>query len=68
MLSSAAQTVIISTTSFFVLRTTKMPRRGTDRTKPSCSSSVMASRIGVRLTPRSSDSWRSSRRISPAWP
>ena len=28
-----------------------MPRRGTVRMKPSCSSSDSASRIGVRLTP-----------------
>ena len=32
-----------------------MPRRGRVRTKPSCSSSVIASRIGVRLTPSPSD-------------
>ena len=42
--------------SRFVLRTTKMPRRGRVRTKPSCSSNVIASRIGVRLTPSPSDS------------
>ena len=34
MLSSAAQTVIISTISRLVLRTTKMPRRGTGADKP----------------------------------
>ncbi len=33
----------------------------------SCSSSVIASRIGVRLTPSSCDSCRSSRRISCGW-
>ncbi len=53
MLSIAAQTVIISTISRFDLRTTWMPRRGTERTKPSCSRTDSASRIGVRLTPRS---------------
>ena len=40
------------------------PRRGRVRTNPSCSSRVIASRIGVRLTPRSADSARSSSRIS----
>ena len=45
-----------------------LPRRGTARTKPSCSSTLRASRIGVRLTPRSWESWRSSRRISPRRP
>ena len=64
MPSRAAQTVIISMISALVLRTTKMPRRGMERMKPSCSSSAMASRTGVRLTPSASQSWRSSRRIS----
>ena len=64
MLSSAAHISIISMICFFVLRTMKMPRRGTVRRKPSCSSSVIASRIGVRDTPSACDSWRSSRRIS----
>ena len=41
-----------------------VPRRGTVRRKPSCSSSVIASRIGVRDTPSACDSCRSSRRIS----
>ena len=41
-----------------------VPRRGTVRRNPSCSSSVIASRIGVRETPRARLSWRSSRRIS----
>ena len=68
MLSIAAQTVIISTTSRFDLRTTIRPRRGTERTKPSCSSTDSASRIGVRLMPRSCESWRSSSRISSGWP
>ena len=45
-----------------------VPRRGIERTKPSCSRRVSASRIGVRLTPRSCDSWRSSRRISSGCP
>ena len=48
MLSSAAHISIISMICFLVLRTMKMPRRGTVRRKPSCSSSVIASRIGVR--------------------
>ena len=60
MLSSAAQAWIISMISRLVLRTTWMPRRGTVRTKPSRSSIATASRIGVRLTPRRSDSSRSS--------
>ena len=47
MLSSAAHISIISTICFLVLRTMKTPRRGTVRRKPSCSSSVIASRIGV---------------------
>ena len=64
MLSSAAHISIISMICFFVLRTMKMPRRGTVRRKPSCSSSVIASRIGVRDTPSACDSCRSSRRIS----
>ena len=51
MLSSAAQARIISTISRFVWRTTRMPRRGTVRTKPSCESIAIASRIGVRETP-----------------
>ena len=51
MLSSAAHISIISMICFFVLRTMKPPRRGTVRRKPSCSSSVIASRIGVRETP-----------------
>jgi hypothetical protein len=51
MLSSAAQTSMISMISFFVFLTMKTPRRGTVRRKPSCWSSVIASRIGVRLTP-----------------
>ena len=41
-----------------------LPRRGRVRRKPSCSSSVIASRIGVRLTPNACESWRSSSRIS----
>ena len=64
MLSSAAHISIISMICFFVLRTMKMPRRGSVRRKPSCSRSVIASRIGVRDTPSACDSWRSSRRIS----
>ena len=64
MLSSAAHISIISTICFFVLRTMNTPRRGTVRRKPSCSSTVIASRIGVRDTPSDSDSWRSSSRIS----
>ena len=64
MLSSAAQTVIISRISFFDLRTTKAPRRGYTLTNPSCSNRVMASRMGVRLTPNSSESCRSSSRVS----
>ena len=60
MLSSAAQARIMSTISLLVRRTTMMPRRGTVFTKPSCSSIAIASRIGVRLTPRRSDSARSS--------
>ena len=44
-----------------------LPRRGRVRTKPSCSSKVIASRIGVRLTPSPSESRRSSSRISCAW-
>ncbi len=63
MLSSAAQAWIISTISRLVLRTTRMPRRGTVRTNPSCSSIATASRIGVRLTPSFSDSSRSSSMI-----
>ena len=55
MLSSAAHISIISMICFLVLRTMKMPRRGTVRRKPSCSSSVIASRIGVRETP---SAWR----------
>ena len=51
MLSSAAHISIISMICFLVLRTMKMPRRGSVRRKPSCSSSVIASRIGVRDTP-----------------
>ena len=51
MLSSAAHISIISTICFLVLRMMKTPRRGTVRRNPSCSSSVIASRIGVRLTP-----------------
>ena len=64
MLSSAAQTAIISRMSAFVFFTTKMPRRGLERTKPSCSRSVIASRTGVRLMARSCDRRRSSKRIS----
>ena len=60
MLSSAAQARIMSTISVLVRRTTTMPRRGTVLTKPSCSSIAIASRIGVRLTPRRSDNARSS--------
>ena len=55
MLSSAAHISIISMICFLVLRTMKTPRRGTVRRKPSCSSSVIASRIGVRDTP---SAWR----------
>ena len=51
MLSSAAHISIISMICFFVLRTMNPPRRGTVRRKPSCSSSDIASRIGVRETP-----------------
>jgi len=42
-----------------------MPRRGTERTKPSRSNCAMASRTGVRLMPRSLAIWRSSSRTSP---
>ena len=38
MLSSAAQTVIMSRISALVLRTMKIPRLGAMRTRPSCSS------------------------------
>ena len=41
-----------------------VPRRGTERTKPSRSSCAMASRTGVRLMPNCSARLRSSRRIS----
>ena len=68
MPSRAAQTVIISRISRLVLRTTNTPRRCLTRTKPSCSNRVIASRIGVRLTPRSIDNWRSSRRNSSRAP
>ena len=44
-----------------------VPRRGTERTKPSRSSCAIASRTGVRLMPRSLASWRSSRRTSPGF-
>ena len=43
-----------------------MPRRGTERTKPSRSSCAIASRTGVRLMPKSCASWRSSSRMSCA--
>ena len=59
-LSNAAQTDMISRISTFVLRTTKAPRRGIVCTKPSCSRREMASRTGVRLTPRFSARPRSS--------
>ena len=36
-LSMAAQTMIMSSSSRLVLRTTNTPRRGIERTKPSCS-------------------------------
>ena len=62
MLSSAAQTKIMSRISCLVLRTTKAPRRGIILTSPSCSSRHRASRTGVRLTPNFSDSCRSSSR------
>ncbi len=62
--SSAAHTVTISMISRLDLRTTNAPRRGTMRTKPSCSRRHSASRTGVRLTPSFSESWRSSRRSS----
>ncbi len=62
MLSSAAQTVIISRISSLVLRTMNTPLRGTILTRPSCSSRASASRIGVRLIASFSDSARSSRR------
>ena len=64
MLSIAAHISIISMICFLVLRTMNTPRRGKVRRNPSCSSSVIASRIGVRLTPSAYDSWRSSSRIS----
>ncbi len=64
MLSIAAHISIISMICFLVLRTMKMPRRGSVRRKPSCSSSVIASRIGVRDTPSACESCFSSRRIS----
>src|SRR6267142_4383819 len=38
---------------------TKVPRRATDRTSPSCSRRFRASRTGVRLTPISLASWYS---------
>ena len=41
-----------------------VPRRGTERTKPSRSSCAIASRTGVRLMPKSCASRRSSRRTS----
>ncbi len=63
MLSSAAQAWIISTISRLVFLTTRMPRRGTVRRNPSCSSIATASRIGVRLTPSLSDNSRSSSMI-----
>ena len=62
MLSRAAHTVIISSTSLFVLRATNAPFRGMVSTNPSFSNLHSASRTGVRLTPSSSESWRSSRR------
>ena len=67
MLSIAAHISIISMIWRFVLRMMKMPRRGTVRRNPSCSSSVIASRIGVRDTPSDRESWRSSRRSSCGW-
>ena len=67
MLSSAAQTMIMSMISGRVLRTTTTPRRGTVRTKPSCSSRISASRTGVRLMPSLSEISRSSILISPPW-
>ena len=64
MLSSAAQTVIMSRISALVLRTMKMPRRATILTRPSWSSCASASRSGVRLTPKRCDKSRSSSRSS----